>query len=246
MSCINSVWFLAVRLENGNPPTYYIIQVINRLLLDVILTLRAYQINEVIHPKTVAEFFDWIILVFVERFEVGLATGCLIAHFIFEGLFCKTLAQVDCTGFGFTECKTKIDFELESHGFSVNSPSYAGIILTIIALGGILRRLPKAAAPATLAPPAPAPAPPIKPPPPPPTPFLIKVFQGWSIIAGIIICTYHSCRIIYWSSRVDQSILLLFLLSLRILISCFITYDIYFVNENGLNLFHFNFRLKEL
>ncbi|RHZ77492.1 hypothetical protein Glove_177g24 [Diversispora epigaea] len=192
MSCINSVWFLAVRLENGNPPTYYIIQVINRLLLDVILTLRAYQINEVIHPKTVAEFFDWIILVFVERFEVGLATGCLIAHFIFEGLFCKTLAQVDCTGFGFTECKTKIDFELESHGFSVNSPSYAGIILTIIALGGILRRLPKAAAPATLAPPAPAPAPPIKPPPPPPTPFLIKVFQGWSIIAGIIICTYHS------------------------------------------------------
>ncbi|CAG8609452.1 11277_t:CDS:2, partial [Diversispora eburnea] len=115
-SCLNSVWFLVVKLENGNPPTYYIIQVINRILLDAILTYRAHQINEIIHPKTVVEFLDRIILVFVERFEVGLATIFLIAHLIFEGVFLSTLFRVDCTNSDFTECKTKIDLELESHG----------------------------------------------------------------------------------------------------------------------------------
>ncbi|RHZ50391.1 hypothetical protein Glove_499g13 [Diversispora epigaea] len=239
-SCLNAIWFLVINLEEeGNPTTYYIIQVVGRLSLSTILALRAHQINESINPGT--RFF--------ERFEVWLATIFLIAQFALEGLFLSTLFQVDCADFGFVQCKAKIDSELESHGFSNTAPSYAGMAL-VIALVGIFRLRLEELVNLYIIPRREIIANPQLQPilnnvqQPKRRSSLIQIFKGWNCLGIIIICLYYICRIVYWSIKgVDQPSLQLVLLILRVLISYFITYDIYFVSSS--HLFYLNFRLQE-
>ncbi|RHZ50394.1 hypothetical protein Glove_499g16 [Diversispora epigaea] len=260
----------------------------------------------------------------------------LIIFVLFEeGLFLSTLFHVDCADFSFVQCKTEIEFELESRGFPTTAPSYIGIILALVASSGIFLRLTKLGNQYK------------------PTPkngqlqtpngqlqtpngqlqtpngklqtvanandtiikmdgtvgdgqantsdaievddnhiqentsdaievddnhirentsdmngaekkadntsdmngaeeeaeendisFLIRVFQGWSFVGMIVIFLYHSCRIIYWSGKgIDHQSLQLGLLAFRVLISYFVTYDIYFVNEHC--LFYLKLRLKD-
>ncbi|CAG8522421.1 5069_t:CDS:2 [Diversispora eburnea] len=77
----------------------------------------------------------------IARKVVGLATVCLIIQLSFEGLFLGTLFRVDCTNSDFTECKTKIDLELQSNGLSNTAPSCAAMALGVVALSGIMMLL---------------------------------------------------------------------------------------------------------
>ncbi|RHZ84450.1 hypothetical protein Glove_81g28 [Diversispora epigaea] len=212
--CLGAAWFLVVKLEEGNPSAYYIIQAMNRIMLSFILTFRTYQIYKSTHPRNNGE--NLISSAFINRKVVWLATSCFSIQLIFEGYFLDTLFQVNCANSDFTECKTKIDSKLESNEFINTAPSYVAMALALLALSGIVIRLEnKYKLMVNDQQP------------------LIRFSQGWNIGGIIVICLYHICRIVYWSCKgVDQSILQLVLLGLRVLISYFITYDIYFANEN--------------
>ncbi|RHZ84443.1 hypothetical protein Glove_81g27 [Diversispora epigaea] len=223
--CLSAAWFLAVKLEEGNPSAYYIIQAMNRIMLSFILTFRTYQIYKSTHSRN--NDGNLISSVFINRKVVLLATFCLIIQLIFEGIFLGILFQVNCANSDFTECKTKIDSKLESNGFTNTAPSYAAMVLALISLLGIVIRLENKYQLMVND-----------------QQSLIRFSQGWNIGGIIVICLYHICRIVYWSCKgVDQSILQLVLLGLRVLISYFITYDIYFANENS--VFYLNLQKGE-
>ncbi|RHZ50392.1 hypothetical protein Glove_499g14 [Diversispora epigaea] len=128
-----------------------------------------------------------------------------------------------------TVCKKTIDSELESYGFSNSASSYAGMALAIV-FGGILvrLRLEKFANLYKIPQRAPNQIPENLQLQPNQPNAAIRAFQRWSLGEILIICLYHACRIVYWSIKgVYQPSLLVILLAFRMLISYFVTYDIY-------------------
>ncbi|RHZ84446.1 hypothetical protein Glove_81g22 [Diversispora epigaea] len=119
---------------------YFVVQAMNRIALSFILTFRAHQIYESIHPRKNNGFVSLIVSVFLKRKVVGLATICLIVQLAFEGpLLVAIFNAADCHRM--SECRTKIDENYNLYGLSNTAPSCAGIALAIIALSGIVVRL---------------------------------------------------------------------------------------------------------
>ncbi|RHZ50419.1 hypothetical protein Glove_499g47 [Diversispora epigaea] len=194
--------------------------------------LLIHQIYESIRPRKNNGFLDLIVSSFLKRRVIGLTTVFLIAHLIFECLLLSILFQVDCTGSNFTDCKAEIDTKLKSNGFSNEAPSYAAMALAIIALSGIVIRLENRYQLRITD----------KQP-------LIRFSQGWNLGGIIVVCLYHILRIVFWSiKKPDQSnrspIIQMILDVLRVLISYFITYDIYLANEH--NIFYLGLQKDEL
>ncbi|CAG8605110.1 11854_t:CDS:2, partial [Diversispora eburnea] len=102
------------------------------------------------------------------------------------GLLFSTLIQVNCndTDTDFSSCKKKIEFDLEFNEFSNDTPSYAAMMLAVIALSGIVMRLENRYQLRING----------KQP-------LIRFSQGWNLGGIIVVCSYHILRLIYWSRK---------------------------------------------